>query len=74
LVEVDPRPWSPPSSFPAEQAARNNLSRSARFEIPRWRAFNAYSLYSEYQLWFISSDIEGGTVSRIAFGLRVGLL
>jgi len=46
----------------------------ARFEIPRWRAFNAYSLYSEYQLWFISSDIEGGTVSRIAFGLRVGLL
>jgi hypothetical protein len=46
----------------------------ARFEVPRWRAFNAYSLYSEYQLWFISSDIAGGTVSRIAFGLRVGLL
>ena len=45
----------------------------ARFEIPRWRALNAYSLYSEYQLWFISSDIEGGTVSKIAFGLRVGL-
>ena len=45
----------------------------ARFEVARWRAFNAYSLYTEYQLWFISSDIEGGTVSKLAFGLRVGL-
>jgi hypothetical protein len=45
----------------------------ARFEVARWRAFNAYSLNTEYQLWFISSDIEGGTVSKLAFGLRVGL-
>ncbi|MBN1837532.1 MAG: hypothetical protein JW820_16875 [Spirochaetales bacterium] len=45
----------------------------ARFEIARWRALNAYALYTEYQLWFISSDIEAGTASRIAFGLRVEL-
>jgi hypothetical protein len=46
----------------------------ARFHIASWRAFNDYSLYTEYQLWFISSDVEAGTVSRIAFGLRMGLL
>ncbi|MBN1835579.1 MAG: hypothetical protein JW820_06995 [Spirochaetales bacterium] len=45
----------------------------ARFEIARWRVLNDYALYTEYQLWFISSDIEAGTASRIAFGLRVGL-
>jgi hypothetical protein len=46
----------------------------ARFKIPGWRAASTYALYSEYQLWFISSDVEGGTESRIAFGLRIGLL
>jgi hypothetical protein len=46
----------------------------ARFQIPRWRVFNDYALYSEYQLWFISSDVQGGTESRISFGMRVGLL
>lgn len=46
----------------------------AKFRIPRWRVMNVWSLYSEYQLWFISSDVQGGTVSRIGFGMRVGLL
>lgn len=46
----------------------------ARLQIPRWRAFSSYALYSEYQLWFISSDVQAGTESRVAFGLRVGLL
>jgi hypothetical protein len=46
----------------------------ARFQIPGWRAANSYALYTEYQLWFISSDVEGGTASRLAFGLRMGLL
>jgi hypothetical protein len=46
----------------------------ARFEIPDWRFFNTYSLYSELQLWFISSDVEAGLAARISFGFRMGLL
>ncbi len=46
----------------------------ARFEIPGWRFFNTYSLYSELQLWFISSDVEAGLTARISFGFRMGLL
>jgi hypothetical protein len=41
--------------------------------VPGWRMLNTYSIVSEYQLWFISSDVSAGTVSRLAFGLRVGL-
>ncbi|NBF40717.1 MAG: hypothetical protein GVY14_09905, partial [Spirochaetes bacterium] len=39
-----------------------------------WRALNSYSLYTEGQLWFISSDIEGGTEAKLSFGLRVQFL
>jgi hypothetical protein len=39
-----------------------------------WRVFNRYSLYTEAQLWFISSDVEGGTEAKLSFGLRVQLL
>jgi len=46
----------------------------ARFEIPDWRIFNTFSLYSEFQLWFISSDVEAGLAARISFGFRMGLL
>jgi hypothetical protein len=46
----------------------------ARFKIPNWRMASTYGLYTEYQLWFISSDVEAGTASRLAFGLRIGLL
>jgi len=46
----------------------------ARFQIASWRLLNTYALYTEYQLWFISSDVEAGTASRISFGLRLGLL
>jgi hypothetical protein len=42
----------------------------ARFEIEKWKVFNAFSLYVEGQLWFISSDIEGGALFKLAFGLR----
>lgn len=45
----------------------------ARFQIASWRMFNTYSLYTEAQLWFISSDVSGGTESRISFGARIGL-
>ena len=38
------------------------------------RMFNSFSLYTEFQFWFISSDIEGGTETKISFGLRTQLL
>lgn len=39
-----------------------------------WRVLNSYSLYTEGQLWFISSDIQGGAEAKLSFGLRVQLL
>jgi hypothetical protein len=45
----------------------------ARFRVPDWRALHTYSLYSEFQLWFISSDVEGGLAPRLSFGFRLGL-
>ncbi len=46
----------------------------ARFELRDWRFFGSYSLYSEIQLWFISSDVEAGLAPRLSFGFRMGLL
>ncbi len=46
----------------------------ARFHIPIWRVLKDWSLYTEYQLWFISSDVQAGTASKLAFGMKVGLL
>jgi hypothetical protein len=42
-------------------------------KIRSWPMFNTYSLYAEYQLWFISSDISAGFINRLAFGARIGL-
>jgi hypothetical protein len=46
----------------------------AKFDISQWKAFRSFSFYTEGQLWFISSDIEGGLVPRLAFGMRIRLL
>ncbi len=35
--------------------------------------FNTYSTYFEYQLWFISSDVEARLRNQFAFGLRIGV-
>jgi len=35
--------------------------------------FNTYSLFVEYQLWFISSDVEARLRNEIAFGIRLGV-
>jgi len=43
-------------------------------KVKGWTALNTWSAYTEYQLWFISSDVSAGVVSRLAFGVRVGLL
>lgn len=39
-----------------------------------WRVLNTYSFYTELQFWFISSDVQGGTETKISFGLRTQLL
>jgi len=44
------------------------------FKVKGWTAFNTWSTYTEYQLWFISSDVSAGVVNRLAFGVRIGLL
>jgi hypothetical protein len=46
----------------------------AKFTIAPWQALHTWAFYTEYQLWVISSDVEGGTVSKLSFGLRIGLL
>jgi hypothetical protein len=46
----------------------------AKFEVADWRFFDTYSLYSELQLWFISSDVEAGAAAKLSFGFRIGLL
>lgn len=43
------------------------IHRNARF-------LNAFSLYTELQFWFISSDVQGGTETKLSFGLRTQLL
>ena len=45
-----------------------------RFDLERlglnWPILKAVSLYTEGQLWFISSDVEGGMSMKLAFGIR----
>ncbi|MBN2354110.1 MAG: hypothetical protein JXD23_16180 [Spirochaetales bacterium] len=47
----------------------------AKFSVKEWSAFNAYSLYVEFDLWFLSTDVPGAPVldPKIMFGLRIGL-
>ncbi|MDC7234100.1 MAG: Ig-like domain-containing protein [Spirochaetales bacterium] len=44
-----------------------------KVEVESLKFFNAYSLYMEDQIWFISSDVQGGIENRIAIGLRVNI-
>jgi hypothetical protein len=39
-----------------------------------WGMLNAFTLYTEGSLWFISSEVGGGIKPKIAFGLRTQLL
>lgn len=45
-----------------------------RFEVLGWRIFNAFSFYTEAQLWFISSDVEAEVAFRMAFGFRADVI
>ncbi|MDC7218865.1 MAG: Ig-like domain-containing protein [Spirochaetales bacterium] len=44
-----------------------------KFETENWSALNDFSLYAEGSLWFISSDVEAGTVARFSLGARLGV-
>ncbi len=44
-----------------------------KFRHPDLAMFNTYSLYLEGSLWFISSDVQAGVVSRFSVGARVGV-
>jgi hypothetical protein len=44
-----------------------------KVELKNAAVFNAYAAYVENQLWFISSDVEGGLAYRMAFGLRINV-
>ena len=35
--------------------------------------FKTFSVYTEMQVWVVSSDVEGGFIPRMSFGTRVGL-
>jgi hypothetical protein len=35
--------------------------------------FKKFSLYSEYQLWVLSSVVSGGFIQKASFGARVGI-
>ncbi len=44
-----------------------------KIELQNAGMFNAYAAYVENQLWFISSDVQGGLAYRMAFGLRINV-
>jgi hypothetical protein len=44
-----------------------------KITIPDRKLFSSFSLYTEGQLWFISSDVSGGVEARMAFGLRTNI-
>jgi len=45
----------------------------AKITFSQRKMFKGISVYAENQLWFISSDIEGGAEYRLAFGLRTNV-
>ncbi|MBN1699946.1 MAG: hypothetical protein JW881_20725 [Spirochaetales bacterium] len=46
----------------------------AKFHFEDMTAFNTYSIYTEFDLWVLSSDIEGGVEPKFSAGLRIGIL
>ncbi len=38
-----------------------------------WKAFKKFSLYAEYQLWVLSSVVDGGFIPKASFGARIGV-
>lgn len=70
------------SAFTETQAGKTQVLSAlvAQFEFPRitipnQKVFNTYSFYTEYQLWFIPSDIDDANIdvliNQLGFGLRI---
>jgi Bacterial Ig domain len=45
----------------------------AKFKIKDFKMFNAYSLYLEGALWFISSDVQADIIPTYSIGTRIGI-
>jgi hypothetical protein len=41
--------------------------------IPRLKVLRKYSFYTEFQVWLISSDVQGGIMPRVSFGGRASV-
>jgi len=41
--------------------------------VKKWSFMKKYSLYTEGQAWFVSSDVQGGIEYRMSCGMRFGL-
>ncbi len=44
-----------------------------KFTLAKLDAFSSYSLYTEFQAWFISAEVDGGVAFRLSMGARVGV-
>lgn len=42
-------------------------------KLRNMRMFNTYSFFTEFQFWFISSDVEAGYKPKLSFGVRVNV-
>jgi hypothetical protein len=44
-----------------------------KLTLPGGGAFKKFSLYSEYQIWVLSSVVSGGFIPKASFGARIGV-
>lgn len=44
-----------------------------RVRIKSWDAFNAFSFYTEPEIWFVPSDVDPKIEFKLTFGFRIGL-
>jgi hypothetical protein len=49
-----------------------------QFEFPRFilsglSVFKKFSFYTEYQVWILSSVVDGGFIPKVSFGARIGM-
>jgi hypothetical protein len=44
-----------------------------KFTFSRMSVFKKFSLYYEYQVWVLSSVVDGGFIPKVSFGARIGM-
>jgi hypothetical protein len=63
-------------AFTEEGLVLASVVAQLEFPIVKFRSmrmFNTYSFFSEFQFWFISSDVEAGFKPKMSFGVRVNV-